>query len=404
VLLLALVGCSHKPEPLSPIVPEKRDQCLLASNPSEHTETLTVALAGPVDLAHALNPTNDSERLFFRQGTPTLVRLDCLGNVHPSLAESWQKSADGQEWTFTLGERAQFVGVPVTAVQVAATLMRPDAKALGIDSAVYLDDRRVRVRLHNARDTLPRLFAEPALAVAGVLASVGGPVKRFIISRPDRRPIIDFEAAENGDVRDAIDRGADLAVTRDPAIVEYVAGRPEFETYPLPWSVTYILLQPAGAPSLAVSGDSVRRSLARDAVRAEARPAEPPFWWDSLAGCAGGTDSEGQQLTASRLVYPREDEVARGLAERLVALAGTGTSLRAAGLGPAELSAALRDGTERGLVIAAPRESLAPCRDASGWPSGASIQPLIDTRARAIVRRGSPALAVDWDGTVRVLP
>jgi hypothetical protein len=294
--------------------------------------------------------------------------------------------------------------VPLTAVQVVATLVLPDAKALGIDSAVYLDDRRVRVRLHNARDTLPRLFADPALAVTGGLASVGGPVKRLLISGREGRPIIDFQAAENGDLRDAIDRAIDLAVTRDPAIVEYVAGRPELETYPLPWSRTYILLQPSGAPLLPSASDSVRGSLARDAVRAEARPAEPPFWWDSLPACSGGLASQEQHLTASRIVYPRGEEVARGLAERLVALAGTAAALSAAALEPADFAAALRDRTERAYVMAAPRQSLAPCHDASTWPSGASIQPLIDTRARAIVRRGSPALTVDWDGTVRVLP
>ncbi|HEY0350707.1 MAG TPA: hypothetical protein VGC48_01220, partial [Gemmatimonadales bacterium] len=98
------------------------------------------------------------------------------------------------------------------------------------------------------------------------------------------------------------------------------------------------------------------------------------------------------------------DAVARGLAERLVALAGTGSSVRAAALDPQELAAALRDQTERAVVIAVPRESLAPCHDASAWPGGSSIQPLIDTRARAIIRRGSPPLTVDWDGTLRALP
>ncbi len=109
-----------------------------------------------------------------------------------------------------------------------------------------------------------------------------------------------------------------------------------------------------------------------------------------------------QHLTASRIVYSRGDAVARGLAERLVAVAGTGSSLRAAALEPAEFAAALRDRTERAYVLAAPRASLAPCHDASAWPAGTSVQPLIDTRASAIVRRGSPALTVDWDGTVRV--
>jgi hypothetical protein len=183
-----------------------------------------------------------------------------------------------------------------------------------------------------------------------------------------------------------------------------VAGRSELKTHPLPWSLTYILLQPPEAPALPIVSDSARGSLARDAVRAEARAAEPPFWWDGLSACRGGSGSVEQHLSASRIVYPRSDEVARGLAERLVALAGSGSSLRAAPLEPAEFAAALRDRTERAYVLAAPRASLAPCHDASAWLLGAAIQPLIDTRATAIIRRGSPALSVDWDGTVRALP
>jgi hypothetical protein len=320
----------------------------------------------------------------------TLVRVDCMGTVHPALAESWQRDADGRGWTFTLRKGARF--------------MLPDARAWGIDSVAYPDDGHVRAFLRNTRDTLPRLFAEPGLAFLSGLASEGGHTSRFAVPGTDGRPTMDFQLVGNGDPRDAIDRGIDLAVTRDPAIVEYVAGRPELETYPLPWSRTYVLLQPSGAPRLTIAGDSVRRSLARDAVRAEARPAEPPFWWDSLIACPAVPDGEGQPLTASRIVYPRDDEVARGLAERLVALAGTGSSVRAAALDPPELAAALRDQTERAFVIAVPRESLAPCHDASAWPPGISIQPLIDTRARAIVRRGSPPLTVDWDGTLRALP
>jgi hypothetical protein len=92
--------------------------------------------------------------------------------------------------------------------------------------------------------------------------------------------------------------------------------------------------------------------------------------------------------------------VARGLAERIVALA---SGLRTAALEPAEFAASVTNGLDRAYVMALPRQTLTPCRDSAGWPGGATIQPLIDTRAHAIVRRGSPPLTVDWDGTVRVL-
>ncbi len=91
--------------------------------------------------------------------------------------------------------------------------------------------------------------------------------------------------------------------------------------------------------------------------------------------------------------------MARGLAERIVALARD-TRLSATPLAAADLSVALRSGTEVAYVLSLPRQTLTPCREAAAWAPGARVQPLIDTRARAIVRRGAPPLSVDWDGTV----
>jgi hypothetical protein len=360
-------------------------------------------LSEPVELAHALNPTNDSERLLFRHFLETLVRIDCQGKVRPSVAQSWSADSQGRAWTFTIREGARFPGGrPIDGLHVAMLLAGPDGKAAGIDSAVELDDRRVRVRMREAGDTAPTVLAEPALAMLDGLASVGGPMRKFDIPPQDGRPFIEFRLAQNGDPRDAIDRGVDLAVTRDPAVVEYVAGRPEVVTYALPWSRTYILLQPTGAgPIKGVTGvDSLRRSLA-DAVPAEARPAELPFWTDSLATCAAVADAERREPSSSRIVYPRGDEVARGLAERIVALSGD-AQFRAAPLARGDFAAALRQGAERAYVVPAQRHTLSPCRESAGWPAAAPIQPLIDTRATAIVRRGSPPLTVDWDGTIRV--
>jgi hypothetical protein len=71
-------------------------------------------------------------------------------------------------------------------------------------------------------------------------------------------------------------------------------------------------------------------------------------------------------------------------------------------LDAAAFETSVRGGTERAYVVGLPRQSLAPCRDASMWPEGARLLPLIDTRAYAIVRKGAPPLTVDWDGTIRV--
>ena len=104
-----------------------------------------------------------------------------------------------------------------------------------------------------------------------------------------------------------------------------------------------------------------------------------------------------------RLAYVEGDEVAQALAGRLVALAGPGLGLRSVGLEPAAFDTALRQGTELAYIHAVPRRSLDPCSELAGLPSGMSTLPLIDTRPRAIIRKGSPPLTVDWDGAVRVI-
>lgn len=268
---------------------------------------------------------------------------------------------------------------------------------------MVLNDRQLRVFLSPTRYPVLDFLADPALAMVEGHSTKAGSVGSIAIPAHGNLPVINLQFSFTGDPRDALDRGVDLVITRDLALIDYAAGRPEFATFALPWSRTYLLLQPLGAAPIegTIASDSVRRSLARDAVRAEARAAEPPFWWDDLASCSRAASGTAPQVS-SRIVYRQGDEVARGLAERIVALTHSAPQLRAAALRDSELVTAIRDGSERGYIVPVPRQTLAPCRDSAAWSMSMGIQPLIDTRARAIVRRGSGAFTVDWDGTVRV--
>ena len=334
-------------------------------------ESLTVALPDTVDASHGPVPTNHSERLLFRQVYPTLVRVDCQGNVRPGLAMAWSADTAGRTWTFTLGDSA--AGSRILSSWRERV---PAIRQLGIEAETIGTDGRLRVTTRDTPDSVPALFAHPVLAGS-----------RETFPRP-------WRAIGAIDPRDALDRGADLLVTSDPALVEYAAGKPGLSDLPLPWSRTYVLMRPAGAPPL-------RSSVGRDAVRAEARPAQPPFWWDQRSTCRQPAPRTARS-TSSRVVYLRGDPIARGLAERIVALASERTDLRAAGLTAAKFSAALASGAEAAYVVALGRRSLAPCHDSAGWPAGATLLPLIDTRDHAIVREGTPSLALDWDGTIRL--
>jgi hypothetical protein len=324
----------------------------------------------------------------------TPLRLDCRGQPLPGLAKSWEKDSGGRVWTLTLKDDVRHYrpSGPVTAPELVAAWN--ERKALegstALRSAVALDDRRISITLSRPQDSVPKILADPSFS--------------FAIDPTQRPAGVKFESQAGVDPRDALDRGADLVITRDPSLVEYVAGRPEFAAFALPWSRTYALLQPPSAEPLdIVRGEAERRSLARDAVSADARAAEQPFWWNEAAECSTSVSSAPTSIS-SRIVYTRGDEVARGLAERIVALAGPGTDLRVAALERTDFAAQLRTGSDRAYVVALPRQTLAPCRLWTTWPAGARLQPLIDTRARAIVRRGAPPLAVEWDGTVRVVP
>jgi hypothetical protein len=205
-----------------------------------------------------------------------------------------------------------------------------------------------------------------------------------------------------GDPRDALDRGVDLLVTRDPALLEYAARRPEFTVHALPWSRIYVLVQPEQAqPFAAISTEQEQQSLARDAVPADARVAEPPFWWTGTS--CPTENAPASSPTSDRIVYLQGDDVARALAERLVALAGPGNRLRAAALEQSSFMATLRAGMERAYIVSLPRHPIEPCYEVRDFPAGARILPLIDSRSHAIVRRGAPPLTVDWDGTVRIV-
>lgn len=388
-LALLTVGCAPKPVPS---VEPASDLCRLFADAPQRLDTVTVALPDAGSARNSLAPVNDSERLLFRMTLDTPIRLDCRGYARPGLATSWSHDASRRTWTVTLRENARgFDGLPLTAARIASAWSeRGLVGATGlVDSVIVLDDRKLAVMLNQVRDSVPSILADPAFSIP--------------VAAEQRPAGVRFEQLTGEDPRDALDRGTDIMVTRNPAVVEYVAGQPEFVSFPLPWTRTYVLLQPGNSTdSLAntLSDPQVQRSLA-DAARADARPAEPPFWWSGVSACTGNTGAESRHRS-SRVVYADGDDVAQRLAERIVALTPPGTDVRAAALKPTELGAALRSGSEKAYVLSAPRQSLAPCRDSLSWPSTASILPLIDTRAFLIVRRGSPPLTVEWDGTIRI--
>ena len=428
-LAVSAASCGPAATPVPPAPPTAaHDECALADDSAGIPDTLTLALPGAVDPAHAPVPETEAERMIFRQLYETLIRLDCTGAPQPGLAGSWSHSDAGLQWAFTLRPGVHFSdGQALTARDVVASWMNGDTTLLEGTALAAPDDRTLVLRLKRPSPGPPAWLAGPALAVTRVISGAAWPlgtgfysvdsVAGGVVLAPlgGRRPTLVFPRLGAGDARDWLDRGLDLVITGNAAALAYAANRPELATGPLPWDRTYLLLAPGGPPPVTPAW---REGLARDAVQVEARVSAAPAWWTAFSDCVGPSPVGGPPGSpgGSRILvaYPRDDATARSIAERLVALEGgqPGATARAAGLGPVELEAALAagqaGGAERQLVIPF-SQGLGPCRPVrqmvarAPWLGFASqIVPLIDTRRRVVWRRGAAAFTVDWDGTLRV--
>jgi hypothetical protein len=168
---------------------------------------------------------------------------------------------------------------------------------------------------------------------------------------------------------DLIDSGADLLVTDRTSVIHYASSRTDFATIALPWDRQYAFVSANALPI----GDVV------DAVHADARPA--------AARCP--LDSVERRPTPVRVLYDADDSIARSLAERLV---GLGAARRAV----AANRDALDDTTVVAYIMARPVDST---RCDIGLEHAV---PLVDTRSRLIVRRGSVGVGADSAGQVRL--
>lgn len=435
-MVAILAGCAT---PSRPAAPAPRSSCAIVASETSPAESIAVATPLPI-AAGTTTPSNAAERFIDAQAYETLVGVDCEGQAYPGLAQSWIRDETKTRVTLTLRAGAHFWnGDPLSARDVVAAWRASEVARRIADATTVVDDRTLTVSLP---DTAWLVLATPALAISRPRAGArwpegSGPYRltepamdaapgRLTLIPSDNRsaPRIVIRPGQGADARDAIDAGVDVLVGADAAAVRYAGTRPELASIPLPWLRTYALAVPSRAPRtvadvLSSSGDSAgsfRASLARDAVRAEARPAAGGGWWSDVEGCESSRPNQpvpnGASQRQARIAYRADDQVARELADRLVAL---GRHAVATPLSPSEFARSLRNGGELAYIVAIPRVSLAPCHDVAGllsiapWLSDAgarvasdAITPLVDTRERAIVNRARVSATIDWDGALRL--
>jgi hypothetical protein len=356
--------------------------------------------------------------------------------------------ADGRIWIVTLRDNASFSdGTRVTAADVRAIWtaengeLRPYVSRL-IRSVVLVGDRVLAITLRTQRVDAPLSLAHPDLAIAkpvgdspwpmgtrsARIASQGdaprGTAGAAITLTRDNLPALKFLVTP-GDPRDLLDDGVDLLLTRDPAALEYAATLPPFQSVPMAWQRTHVLVTPGRSRSAPSLSEEARQVLADDAVRGEARGARGPFWWQMATDCEVSSPPPPDRSSPTpRIVYDAGDGAARDLAERFVGLvraSGPGAAMfldallpdrpkrtfeRASGVTGEALALARRLGTDAGYVLSLDSRPIDACRDlqelteSARWLDPETIVPLVETRLQAIVRRGRSGVTREWDGGV----
>jgi len=385
--------------------------------------------------------------MVFRQMYETLVRVDCNGKIQNRLASSWTLDAASHAWLVTLRDNAQYAdGTPMYAADVISgwsmansNELRPEVRNI-VETVVAIDQRTLSITLKYHRPDGPAALAHTDLAIAkrvpGQLWPIGTravriasngqttPAGESVITliQTNNSDSMRFFVASGRDSRDLLDQGVDLLVTRDTNALNYAATLPQFMSVPLAWQRVYVLLTPGRPHALPPLAIEARESLAHDAVRGESRGAMGPFWWESLSDCQIPSSQTSVPSSSGRVVFDAADSVARDLADRLVGLAGTSgpgtaaildtllpdrparTYQRASGLTDSALNMTLRRGDDTSYIVSIDRHPLEPCRelrslvDAAGWLDPETMVPLVDTRMKAVVRRGRAGLNAEWDG------
>lgn len=220
--------------------------------------------------------------------------------------------------------------------------------------------------------------------------TAGAPFLRLLVVRPDT------------DLRDLVDAGPrvavppDLILTRNPETLSYARSRSDLVLTALPWDRVHALVVTDPSRTRVPVTAAFRASLARDAVRVDARGADSAYAWAGAA-CSRPRPPAGRPARA--IGHDASDPTARDLAERLVALDGT---VSAAPLASGALAPALAAGSHAAFVVGL--SGGAGCEALPPLPAGAVVLPLVETRPHLIRRDTAPALVIRSGEPIRYAP
>jgi hypothetical protein len=379
----------------------------------------------------------------------TLFKLRCSGgSLVPVLATSLDRRGVDGTWRIRLREDAHFTdGTPLTASFVKASWLAHEDRAPhpwmdSVERSVELvDSLTLEVRLLDTGPSGPNALADPRMAISREDANhgwgigtgryapeLGASIQGAIVAVPvgetaaDRLPVIRY-LPHLDDPRDALDQGVGLLRVRDLLTVEYARSLPGYTVHSLDADRIYVLVAPSRRDGSGTDlPTSALRQLSGDRSSPVAAQAGPP-WWVGGATCPSASATASPADLAARIAYPTSDPTARDLAERLVALARTGSldsvipglaqfegRLGARPYPDDRFDAALARGESAAFVLPVSRFPFEICTAAHElqrrmpWASLEELVrvmvPLVETGAYAIIREGIGPVEIGWDRSV----
>lgn len=156
----------------------------------------------------------------------TLTEIAPDGVLRGELALGWQSGPQARDWCFDLVQGAAFHdGSPVTAADVAASLIAHDLAALRGARIIAADARTLRIDLAAGDSQLPLRLADPALFVAPggdvgrpLAQVVGSGMYRVLRADPDRHFLARRVQGHARDGRAGWVESIEIAVIPDAAV------------------------------------------------------------------------------------------------------------------------------------------------------------------------------------------
>ena len=204
-----------------------------ASDAGGGTTKTSLVIGTDINDTRTLDPHRQfdtSPYLSMKGAYDNLVTIDPAdySKLLPQLATSWEKSADGKGWVFTLRDGVKFVsGNPFTAEDVAFSYMRlknlkdgPSAYAENIESVEVVDPLTVKVNLVDPNIpfvTLTLISGTYGILDSKLVKENGGTAEADAETADTATAFLDEQSAGTGPYQiSSWERGAEIVLDRNP--------------------------------------------------------------------------------------------------------------------------------------------------------------------------------------------